>query len=77
MTKLTLNKSNENWQMILFFLFVSQVQYLDQLLVCVDAVLCVCQVDCAVISLQLLKVLVSVQSLASQQDQCSKVKPTH
>uniref|UniRef100_A0A671MPT5 Dynein assembly factor 5, axonemal-like n=1 Tax=Sinocyclocheilus anshuiensis TaxID=1608454 RepID=A0A671MPT5_9TELE len=50
-----------------------QVQYLDQLLVCVDAVLCVCQVDCAVISLQLLKVLVSVQSLASQQEQCSKL----
>uniref|UniRef100_A0A672RML2 Dynein assembly factor 5, axonemal-like n=1 Tax=Sinocyclocheilus grahami TaxID=75366 RepID=A0A672RML2_SINGR len=40
-----------------------QAQYLDQLLVCVDAVLCVCQVDCAVISLQLLKVLVSVQTL--------------
>uniref|UniRef100_A0A8C1HUQ6 Dynein axonemal assembly factor 5 n=1 Tax=Cyprinus carpio carpio TaxID=630221 RepID=A0A8C1HUQ6_CYPCA len=51
-----------------------QAQYLDQLLVCVDAVLCVCQVDCAVISLQLLKVLVSVQSLASQQEQCSKAE---
>uniref|UniRef100_A0A8C1HUQ8 Dynein axonemal assembly factor 5 n=1 Tax=Cyprinus carpio carpio TaxID=630221 RepID=A0A8C1HUQ8_CYPCA len=52
----------------------AQAQYLDQLLVCVDAVLCVCQVDCAVISLQLLKVLVSVQSLASQQEQCSKAE---
>ncbi|XP_059416461.1 dynein axonemal assembly factor 5-like [Carassius carassius] len=51
-----------------------QAQYLDQLLVCVDAVLCVCQVDCAVISLQLLKVLVSVQSLTSQQEQCSKAE---
>ncbi|XP_052409309.1 dynein axonemal assembly factor 5 [Carassius gibelio] len=51
-----------------------QALYLDQLLVCVDAVLCVCQVDCAVISLQLLKVLVSVQSLASQQEQHNKAE---
>ncbi|KAK7175263.1 hypothetical protein R3I93_002230 [Phoxinus phoxinus] len=48
--------------------------YLDQLLVCVDAVLCVCQVDCDVISLQLVKVLVSVQSLASQQQQHNKAE---
>ncbi|CAM4339129.1 unnamed protein product [Leuciscus chuanchicus] len=51
-----------------------QALYLDQLLVCVDAVLCVCQVDCDVISLQLLKVLVSVQSLASQQQQHNKAE---
>ncbi|XP_050962477.1 dynein axonemal assembly factor 5 [Labeo rohita] len=51
-----------------------QALYLDQLLVCVDAVLCVCQVDCDVISLQLLKVLVSVQSLASHQEQCNKAE---
>ncbi|ROL51129.1 Dynein assembly factor 5, axonemal [Anabarilius grahami] len=51
-----------------------QALYLDQLLVCVDAVLCVCQVDCDVISLQLLKVLVSVQSLASQQEQHNKAE---
>ncbi|RXN35484.1 dynein assembly factor axonemal [Labeo rohita] len=52
----------------------AQALYLDQLLVCVDAVLCVCQVDCDVISLQLLKVLVSVQSLASHQEQCNKAE---
>ncbi|XDV12491.1 hypothetical protein PO909_001155 [Leuciscus waleckii] len=52
----------------------TQALYLDQLLVCVDAVLCVCQVDCDVISLQLLKVLVSVQSLASQQQQHNKAE---
>ncbi|XP_051572225.1 dynein axonemal assembly factor 5-like [Myxocyprinus asiaticus] len=51
-----------------------QVLYVDQLLVCVDAVLSVCQVDCSVISLQLLKLLVSVQSLASQQEQHNKAE---
>ncbi|XP_065109082.1 dynein axonemal assembly factor 5 [Paramisgurnus dabryanus] len=49
-----------------------QVLYLDQLLACVDAVLHVSQVDCDVISIQLLKVLVSVQSLSSQHEQHSK-----
>nr|XP_021327043.1 dynein assembly factor 5, axonemal-like isoform X2 [Danio rerio] len=51
-----------------------QVLYVDQLLVCVDAVLCVGQQDCDVISLQLLKVLVSVQSVASQHEQHSKAE---
>uniref|UniRef100_A0A8C1VW80 Dynein axonemal assembly factor 5 n=1 Tax=Cyprinus carpio TaxID=7962 RepID=A0A8C1VW80_CYPCA len=46
-----------------------QALYLDQLLVCVDAVLCVCQVDCAVISLQLLKVLIIVCVSLSQAEE--------
>ncbi|XP_056608778.1 dynein axonemal assembly factor 5 [Triplophysa dalaica] len=46
-----------------------QVLYLDQLLTCVGTVLRVSQVDCDVISIQLLKVLVCVQSLSSHQEQ--------
>ncbi|XP_030646767.1 dynein assembly factor 5, axonemal [Chanos chanos] len=42
--------------------------YLEQLLACVDALLCVCESDCATISLQLLKVLVTVESLSAEQE---------
>ncbi|XP_057202919.1 dynein axonemal assembly factor 5 isoform X2 [Triplophysa rosa] len=51
-----------------------QVLYLDQLLTCVDTVLRVSQVDCDVISIQLLKVLVCVQSLSSHQEQHSEAE---
>ncbi|TRY97316.1 hypothetical protein DNTS_020600 [Danionella cerebrum] len=51
-----------------------QALYLDQLLVCVDALVSVCREACDVISLQLLKVLVSVQSLASQYQQLNKAE---
>uniref|UniRef100_A0A3P8W8T4 Dynein axonemal assembly factor 5 n=1 Tax=Cynoglossus semilaevis TaxID=244447 RepID=A0A3P8W8T4_CYNSE len=42
-----------------------QVVYLDQLLACVDILLRQCESDCGSVSLQLLQVLVSVQSLST------------
>lgn len=68
-----LNETNHLKCVCFFFLFFLQVLYLDQLLACVDAVLQVSQVDCDVISVQLLKVLVCVQSLSSQQEQHNEV----
>uniref|UniRef100_A0A8C7P193 Dynein axonemal assembly factor 5 n=1 Tax=Oncorhynchus mykiss TaxID=8022 RepID=A0A8C7P193_ONCMY len=43
-----------------------QAVYLDQLLSCVDALLSVCEKDCCSVSLQLLQVLVTVQSLSTE-----------
>ncbi|XP_053193864.1 dynein axonemal assembly factor 5-like [Scomber japonicus] len=43
-----------------------QVMYLEQLLACVDVLLCQCESDCGSVSLQLLQVLVSVQSLSTE-----------
>ncbi|XP_071002203.1 dynein axonemal assembly factor 5-like [Oncorhynchus clarkii lewisi] len=40
--------------------------YLDQLLSCVDVLLSVCEKDCSSVSLQLLQVLVTVQSLSTE-----------
>ncbi|XP_066498127.1 dynein axonemal assembly factor 5-like [Hoplias malabaricus] len=45
-----------------------QTVYLEQLVVCVEVLLCVCEEDCSIISLQLLKVLVAVQSLTTEQE---------
>ncbi|XP_055754346.1 dynein axonemal assembly factor 5-like [Salvelinus fontinalis] len=43
-----------------------QAVYLDQLLSCVDVLLSVCEKDCCSVSLQLLQVLVTVQSLSTE-----------
>ncbi|KAF3846359.1 hypothetical protein F7725_003437 [Dissostichus mawsoni] len=43
-----------------------QVVYLEQLLGCVDALLCQSESDCSAVSLQLLQVLVTVQSLCPE-----------
>lgn len=43
-----------------------QIMYLEQLLACVDVLLHQCESDCGVISLQLLQVLVTVQSLSTE-----------
>ncbi|CAK6962978.1 dynein axonemal assembly factor 5-like [Scomber scombrus] len=45
---------------------VSNVMYLEQLLACVDVLLCQCESDCGSVSLQLLQVLVNVQSLSTE-----------
>ncbi|KAF7660700.1 hypothetical protein LDENG_00277490 [Lucifuga dentata] len=44
-----------------------QVIYLEQLLACVDVLLQQCEEDCGSVSLQLLQVLVTVQSLSKEQ----------
>ncbi|XP_035389658.1 dynein assembly factor 5, axonemal [Electrophorus electricus] len=44
-----------------------QAVYVEQLLACVEAIVQLCEEDCHVISLQLLKVLVTVQSVATEQ----------
>ncbi|XP_028840855.1 dynein assembly factor 5, axonemal isoform X2 [Denticeps clupeoides] len=44
-----------------------QAEYLQQLLSCVDVLVGVCHHDCGTVSLQLLKVLISVESLANGQ----------
>ncbi|KAG7242901.1 hypothetical protein INR49_018156 [Caranx melampygus] len=49
-----------------------QVMYLEQLLDCVDALLCQCESDCGSVSLQLLQVLVTVQSLSSEENLTEK-----
>ncbi|XP_020503564.2 dynein axonemal assembly factor 5 [Labrus bergylta] len=43
-----------------------QVMYLEQLLACVDVLLRQCESDCGPVSLQLLQVLVTVQSLSTE-----------
>uniref|UniRef100_UPI003AAF52D3 dynein axonemal assembly factor 5 n=1 Tax=Centroberyx gerrardi TaxID=166262 RepID=UPI003AAF52D3 len=43
-----------------------QVMYLEQLLACVEVLLCQCEADCGSVSLQLLQVLVTVQSLSAE-----------
>ncbi|KAM3863897.1 dynein axonemal assembly factor 5 [Diretmus argenteus] len=43
-----------------------QVMYLEQLLACVDVLLTQCESDCGSVSLQLLQVLVTVQSLSTE-----------
>ncbi|XP_044187810.1 dynein axonemal assembly factor 5-like [Thunnus albacares] len=43
-----------------------QVMYLEQLLACVDVLLCQCESECGSVSLQLLQVLVTVQSLSTE-----------
>ncbi|KAM9744970.1 dynein axonemal assembly factor 5 [Menidia menidia] len=43
-----------------------QVAYLEQLLACVDVLLHQCESDCSSVSLQLLQVLVTVQSLSTE-----------
>ncbi|KAL2101279.1 hypothetical protein ACEWY4_003040 [Coilia grayii] len=45
-----------------------QAVYLEQVLDCVDALLGVCGEDCSSVGLQLLKVLISVESLATEED---------
>ncbi|XP_044037065.1 dynein axonemal assembly factor 5-like isoform X3 [Siniperca chuatsi] len=45
---------------------VSNVMYLEQLLACVDVLLHQCESDCGSVSLQLLQVLVTIQSLSTE-----------
>nr|XP_019957328.1 PREDICTED: dynein assembly factor 5, axonemal [Paralichthys olivaceus] len=49
-----------------------QVMYLEQLLACVDVLLRQCESDCGSVSLQLLQVLVNVQSLSTSSDLSEK-----
>lgn len=57
------------------FLFVRpQVKYLEQLLACVDVLLRQCDSDCGSVSLQLLQVLVTVQSLSTEPQLSDKVR---
>ncbi|KAJ8251506.1 hypothetical protein GJAV_G00222090 [Gymnothorax javanicus] len=53
-----------------------QVQYLEQVLGCAQALLAVCEGDCAVISLQLLQVMLTVRSLAAEPDLWSRAEET-
>lgn len=55
-------------------LSLSQVMYLDELLACVDVLLHQCESDCGSVSLQLLQVLVVVQSLSTEAHLSSKVR---
>lgn len=52
---------------------LSQVTYLEQLLACVDVLLCQCEADCSTVSLQLLQVLVTVQSASTEPQLSEKV----
>uniref|UniRef100_A0A8K9UZS8 Dynein axonemal assembly factor 5 n=1 Tax=Oncorhynchus mykiss TaxID=8022 RepID=A0A8K9UZS8_ONCMY len=54
-----------------------QAVYLDQLLSCVDVLLSVCEKDCCSVSLQLLQVLVTVQSLSTEPQLTDKVRCAH
>lgn len=57
------------------FLFVRlQVKYLEQLLACVDVLLRQCDSDCGSVSLQLLQVLVTVQSLSTEPQLSDQVR---
>ncbi|XP_069558910.1 dynein axonemal assembly factor 5-like isoform X2 [Brachyistius frenatus] len=49
-----------------------QIMYLEQLLACVDMQLHQCESDCGSVSLQLLQVLVTVQSLSTEQQLSEK-----
>uniref|UniRef100_A0A673VQL2 Dynein axonemal assembly factor 5 n=1 Tax=Salmo trutta TaxID=8032 RepID=A0A673VQL2_SALTR len=51
-----------------------QTVYLDQLLSCVDVLLSLCEKDCCSVSLQLLQVLVTVQSLSTEPQLTDKVR---
>nr|XP_023666379.1 dynein assembly factor 5, axonemal isoform X1 [Paramormyrops kingsleyae] len=51
-----------------------QPAYLRQLLACVTALLSTCAGDCGIISLQLLQVLVSVQSLTANPELCGEAQ---
>lgn len=51
-----------------------QVTYLEQLLACVDVLLSQCESDCGSVSLQLLQVLVAVQSLSTDPQFSEKVR---
>ncbi|KAL7861160.1 hypothetical protein AOLI_G00175090 [Acnodon oligacanthus] len=51
-----------------------QTVYLEQLVECVAVLLSVCEDDCSIISLQMLKVLVTVQSLTTEQELCNRVE---
>lgn len=53
---------------------LTQAMYLDQLLACVDVLLRQCESDCGSVSLQLLQVLVTVQSLATEPHLSNKVR---
>ncbi|KAI4878326.1 hypothetical protein NFI96_024324, partial [Prochilodus magdalenae] len=51
-----------------------QTVHLEQLVVCVEVLLRVCGEDCSIISLQLLKILVTVQSLTTEQELHNRVE---
>ncbi|XP_017669116.1 PREDICTED: dynein assembly factor 5, axonemal [Lepidothrix coronata] len=53
-----------------------EVFYMEQLLCCVQALIEVCQEDCKEISLQLMKVLVTIMAIPSSQDLKEKVEKT-
>ncbi|NXU84086.1 DAAF5 factor, partial [Xiphorhynchus elegans] len=53
-----------------------EVFYMEQLLCCVQALIDVCQEDCKEISLQLMKVLVTIMAIPSSQDLKEKVEKT-
>lgn len=62
----------DNMFFLLFLL--SQVMYLEQLLACVDVLLHECDSDCGSVSLQLLQVLVTVQSLSTEPQLSEKAR---
>ncbi|KAF5896969.1 dynein assembly factor 5, axonemal-like, partial [Clarias magur] len=51
-----------------------QTVYVEQLLACVEVLLKVCEEDCHMISLPLLKVLVSVQCVSTEPEICAKAE---
>uniref|UniRef100_A0A803VEZ2 Dynein axonemal assembly factor 5 n=2 Tax=Ficedula albicollis TaxID=59894 RepID=A0A803VEZ2_FICAL len=53
-----------------------EVFYMEQLLYCIQALIEVCQEDCKEISLQLMKVLVTIMAIPSSQDLKEKVEIT-
>lgn len=59
---------------LIILLPLSQVVYLEQLLACVDVLLRQCESDHRSVSLQLLQVLVTVQSLSTEPHLSEKVR---
>lgn len=58
----------------IFQLSLFQVMYLQQLLACIDVLLHHCDLDCGSVTLQLLQVLITVQSLSVDPQLSEKVR---
>lgn len=60
----------------LCFTYYSQTVYVEQLLVCVEVLLEVCEEECGIISLPLLKILVTMQCVSTELQIHTKVERT-
>lgn len=66
-----MNSTKHNFH---FTVSPSQAVYLQQLLACVDVLLHQCESDCGAVSLQLLQVLISIQSLSAEPQLSARVR---